>query len=900
MLTKYIKLFFSLVIVGIGSASAQVDTVLQKIERLEGAAKTDYIVRNMAYLFDNHVEEATKWGAEAYKELGAAKLTSKEEMKFIFLLGSLYGTSGLDEPLNRLIDDLMGEPENDLSVGIAYLLKSYQLQQDDLDGAMEAATNAYDVFEEASNLQYLIRAGYSAASISYDKGDYDESMTWIDSTLEILQSIEEPRVEATCYMLKGTLFREKGQTDSVKHYLYKALEIENAAGNDKGIARVSNQIGIMEARRGNTEEAYLLFKKALVIHEKVNNTSSYIQMLNNVGIIHGMRGEYDSALSYYQEVLRISEETEDRANQALATGNIGSTLLNLSKHKEAISPLENSLELYREIGSKPGISRALNNLGNAHRRLEMYDEALSYLKQSLALKEEMGRKSLIAVNIHNIADLFRQTEQYDSASLYYSRALRIKKEVGDRESIALTYFGIGKLKRKMKEVRLAHLYVDSAFIVAREVGILFLIRDIREFQSGYYAELNDFEKAYEFHVLYKEVYDSLFTTESESVVAELQEKFRTKEQQQQIALLEQKRRNQNQLLAGLTGGAVLLVVLIVVIYNRYRLKNRSNKIIQKKSEELSQSNKELKELSEFKQGMTSMIAHDIKNPLNAIIGFSNLLQGKEGAEISKAGNAILRLVTNMLDVEKYETAMPSLNLELTALTDIIAEASLAVELLLHDKSIQLLTDIEEGVILKVDRELMNRVLVNLLSNAIKFSPHNGRIEIFSNLIDAEGKTFVRVSVSDQGLGIPEEDQPYIFEKFYQSTAKNSGRVPSTGLGLAFCKIAINAHDGVISAESKEGQGCMFHVTLEVEKLSGERTRTAKHQAAVSISDRDLEVLSKYSAKLKELKVHNVSAIMAILDEIEGLHLETKWPAQIRSAVQYSNKEQFYSLLEMIK
>lgn len=879
----------------------QVDSVLLEVEQLQGSSRTRYVVEKMPYLFENDVKNAMLLGAEVYEDVKHISLPEDEKMKFIFLLGSMYSTEGLLDSANSVIDDLKLESQSDLAIGIAELLASYRFQKNDPQKAEEAAARAHESLSKSDDDHYyLVRATYSLASLNYDEGNYDESLLWINKTLATAQGSDHLRMKAAGLMFKGALLREKGEQDSVKFYLYKALEMERQAGSKKGIARVSNQLGIMEARLGNTDEALALFKQAMQMHLDLSNVSSYINAVNNVGIIHGMKGEYDSALIRYQEVLEKSEQTEDAANHALALGNIGSVLITLARYDEAVNALENSLEIYRELGSKPGISRVLNNLGNAYRKQKKYENALPYLKESLALKIEMGRKSMIGVSVHNIADLYRQMEWYDSAAVYFNRALKLKKEVGDKESIVNTYFGLGKLMRNIDRPEQSEAYLDSALVMAKEVGLLFRIRDIYEFQSGYYAERKDFERSYEKHVLYKQVYDSLFTTESESVVAELQTKFKTKEQQQQIALLEQKRQSQSQLVAWLTLSSVLLVLLIAVVFNRYRLKNRAARVIQKKSDELAQSNKELRELSEFKRGMTNMIAHDIKNPLNAIIGFSKMIEGKEGSEISKAGNAILRLVTNMLDVEKYESSSPSLNLQPSSLSDLIFEAKLAVELLLHDKSIQLSVEIENGVILRVDRDMMVRVLVNLLSNAIKYSPHGGTVQVFSQIEEVDGKSYVKLSISDAGLGISEEEQSYIFDKFYQRNAKNSGRVPSTGLGLAFCKMAVNAHDGSISVESGNGEGCVFHLVLEVEKSSKIVSRQISESNDVIISESDQQILSQYSRRLKALKVHNVSAIIAILDEIEGLNLQTKWPDQIRSAVQYSNKEQFHSLLEMIK
>ena len=202
-------------------------------------------------------------------------------------------------------------------------------------------------------------------------------------------------------------------------------------------------------------------------------------------------------------------------------------------------------------------------------------------------------------------------------------------------------------------------------------------------------------------------------------------------------------------------------------------------------------------------------------------------------------------------------------------------------------------------IIRVDKELIIRVFVNLVSNAIKYSPSNGTIRVSSDLVLLEGKEYVKIGVSDYGSGIPEAEQQFIFEKFYQHEVKKLGMTPSTGLGLSFCKMAVNAHDGTISVESRENVGSTFWVTLEVFEALPVEEREQNEYSNLVLSKEDKQILEGYSRRLRELKIYKVSAIMQILDEIEGLNLETRWPNQVRSAVQYSNKVRFEELIKMI-
>jgi len=117
----------------------------------------------------------------------------------------------------------------------------------------------------------------------------------------------------------------------------------------------------------------------------------------------------------------------------------------------------------------------------------------------------------------------------------------------------------------------------------------------------------------------------------------------------------------------------------------------------------------------------------------------------------------------------------------------------------------------DGLTVQADEDLLRRVVVNLLGNAIKFTPDGGRITL-SAKVDTQGLTF---SVVDNGPGIPPEDQARIFDKFGQAAAHRDRRKYSTGLGLAFCKMVVEAHGGRIWVESEVGKGSAFHVFIPV-------------------------------------------------------------------------------------
>jgi len=242
----------------------------------------------------------------------------------------------------------------------------------------------------------------------------------------------------------------------------------------------------------------------------------------------------------------------------------------------------------------------------------------------------------------------------------------------------------------------------------------------------------------------------------------------------------------------------------------------------------------LQELDNFKEAMTGMIVHDLKNPLNAIIGLSSMNPEDEMMQmVNSAGNQMLNLVLNILDVQKFENTEVKLNLNDASLFEIADEANRQVSLLIKQKKHVLNINILQHTIISTDSEVTIRVFVNMLTNAIKYTPNGGSISINqeailfnesdyhnSELIPSSIKKQFKfqtplclISVSDTGQGIPSDKLHLVFEKFGQVEAKKSGGVRSTGLGMTFCKMVVEAHGGAIWITSEVGKGTNFYFTL---------------------------------------------------------------------------------------
>lgn len=263
-------------------------------------------------------------------------------------------------------------------------------------------------------------------------------------------------------------------------------------------------------------------------------------------------------------------------------------------------------------------------------------------------------------------------------------------------------------------------------------------------------------------------------------------------------------------------------------------------------DDLEESHRRLKESEELREKLTSLIIHDLNGPLSTILfNVSVVLADPEGKlgerektflqRALQSGEQLAQMVRNLLDISRMEEGKLLLHKESLQVADLIRESLAAVREQAAGRGIHLDADLPPILpLVQGDRELLGRVLSNLLWNALDYTPRGGFIHVTARhvrgaVIGVRGPgvqpptpedELVEIRVQDTGVGIPRAYQEKIFEKFTQiGVGVDKGR-RGTGLGLTFCKLAVEAHGGTIWVESQEGRGSTFIFTLPLTNAAG--------------------------------------------------------------------------------
>lgn len=245
--------------------------------------------------------------------------------------------------------------------------------------------------------------------------------------------------------------------------------------------------------------------------------------------------------------------------------------------------------------------------------------------------------------------------------------------------------------------------------------------------------------------------------------------------------------------------------------------------LEEERKRLKTKNKELLALEQLRDDLINMIIHDLKGPLGEITANLDLLssaplesQDRECLDTAiQGGENLLRMIMNMLDVKKMEDGKLKLHCEAFDVSELVEGVIDKMKTLIKQKAMHVQAVNANRFTWVADRSLIERVLINLLNNAIQYSHQGGTVEINSQSNPKNQQ--LQVEVIDHGKGIPRTFQRKIFEKFGQVDADSSERRNGTGLGLTFCRMAIEAHQGKIWVESEVGKGSRFIFLLPLTK-----------------------------------------------------------------------------------
>ena len=311
------------------------------------------------------------------------------------------------------------------------------------------------------------------------------------------------------------------------------------------------------------------------------------------------------------------------------------------------------------------------------------------------------------------------------------------------------------------------------------------------------------------------------------------------------------------------GGCAVVLAALLLVFFRYI------QIIKQQMDELESARQAAVSASKAKSEFLSNMSHDIRTPMNAIVGMTAIatanIDNQQQVQhclkkIALSGKHLLNLINDVLDMSKIESGKMTLNIDQVSLREMMDGVVGIVQPQMRAKQQQFGVSVHDISVENVccDSVRLNQVVLNLLSNAVKFTPVDGRIQLaLYQEPSPRGDAYIRTHllVKDNGIGMSPEFQKRIFDSFVREDSHRVQRTEGTGLGMSITKFIVDAMGGTIDLQSELGKGTEFHVTLDLECSTVEEADMVLPDWNMLVVDDDKELCESTVASLKSIGLH---------------------------------------------
>jgi len=680
--------------------------------------------------------------------------------------------------------------------------------------------------------------------------------------------------------------------DNSIDYAHKALELaveyQNVNLQGDSYYNIANGYQL----KGENIRALDFYLKAFKGYSEVDNKEGISKSSNKCGLIHRMMGDYSTALDYHMRSLRIYRELELHVGIAQSMIDIGIAYRNLGKPDIALDYYNKALETssnLNDINIRVNVHIAK---GNIFWYKGENDKALNLYRQALALTELEEYTEEPAGIYNNIGNVFRQKNEFNKAYGYYDTSLAISEKIGDKNLIAVTFKNIGITQKLSGNYSIAIDYFNRSKKIAENIRLLAIHKETLEQLSETYALLGDYNNSLFYYKEFTALKESLDNKETTDKISIMQLGHHLKDESQRQTIHEVdlnlkvlKEKNIRNIIIVIT---LLAISLIFILWSRYKMKLKSNqelvivnteleRRVEERTKRLREENdrrrvaQEHAEMAnETKNRFLANISHEVRTPINAIIGFCDLTekselnneQQKNLQRIKDSSEHLLALIKDVMDYSQIEIGKTVLKQNPIQLRETLNSVVNAFFLDAKSKQIEMLVHIEKDVPLnlKADKDALRQILFNLVGNAVKFTD-KGHIEVNVNLEDRNkdnDQVKLRFSVKDSGIGISKLKQKLIFMDFTQEHDSSTRKYGGAGLGLTISKHFVELMGGDIHVESDKGKGSEFIFSVN---LLVDNSKTSKPQELNTDSNRKLHVL------IAEDNLLNAQVIVAFLNRL---------------------------------
>jgi len=697
--------------------------------------------------------------------------------------------------------------------------------------------------------------------------DYENAIGYLQQSRDIYTELEDEQGIESINLAMGVVMEQWGKWDVALKYYENALSYFEKNSIIFNQANLRLHIGDLYLKKGYPKKALNYYFAARDLEKQKPHKKLRAITLSNIAEAYYASGEYEKAIKYQNEALKLKNEIGDRKRIAISLIDLGKIHLALNNYRKAVNYAQRAYKIANTNNLSTQTLESLQLLSEGYSSLHQMDSAYYYLKKYIGIKDQVFNDENTKT-LNNLAIKYETREKEKENQLLKlintQNELKISKERNNKYMIILitvfvflisviviifmrakeysnrksTYIlqnknkeitkqkeKLTRLNRELTESRSKYIsIVENATVgmyrTTKDGKVLFANKTLLNMIHATLDEL----KAVNLNVVKPSRKKLLDLVDQQKIVTGREDTWNDKNGKQLYV-------NESTWVVNDSEGNLLYYEGIVEDITKRKiaeiqLKEKEKKLrainnkLQANNAQLEQARQELEKAYNTKSEFLANISHEIRTPLNAIIGFTDLLLGmvKQPAQlqfiqaIRSSGRSLLSLINDILDLSKIQAGKIELHFEPVSMDDIINEISKVFTLSVKEKGLDFIVKKHPSLskLIYLDDTRMRQILFNLIGNAVKFT-ENGFVKLEVDVTNETKETFdLTITVSDSGLGIPDDKQNEIFEAFIQA---DSGKHTGTGLGLSITKRLVEIMGGTLSMNSLPEKGTTFTIHL---------------------------------------------------------------------------------------
>lgn len=561
----------------------------------------------------------------------------------------------------------------------------------------------------------------------------------------------------------------------------KALGLSRQINNIHLIGKSLTRLSLFYMIQSEYSRSVSMAEEAIKYFEELGDERGIADARYSIASNYYKTDNYHLGLIYLINCLTTYRKYNDYHNQSRAQKSLGAIYEYFGDQKNAVKSYEGAIEAARMVKDLSLESNAYNPLSGIYLKQNKIKESLDMIERSIAMKNKTGDIRGLAFCYYGLGKIFLKTGQYHLAEQELKKSSGIHENVGEKLGLGMAYHRMGDLYIRMGRLDDARAILNKAIELSVQYNIVIIKFKCDQLLYLINKQEGNTEKALEYLELYLQQKEGVINTQTLQIIENYE-----------------------------------LITRMESLEKETKAQKEKDEIIKKK--ELAEQSARLK------QDFLSTMSHEIRTPLNAVVTITSLLKDRADEEEQKllnslkyASNNLLLIINDILDFTKLDAGKMQLDIHPCNFLTLLENMRCIYENIAVDKGLKLSLEIDKNIAetYELDETKLSQILGNLLGNAIKYT-EKGQVNISVRKIRTdETNDYLRFSITDTGVGIPETSFNEIFESFSQPKSITTRKHGGSGLGLAIVKKLVELHNSEIHVNSVVGKGSDFYFDIPV-------------------------------------------------------------------------------------